>query len=86
MFLIFCILASRSRSRSGGRRSPPRRRHDDSPRRGGGGGGGGGYNAESRTVAVFNLSDRTEEYEIVRIFERYGKIEVKIIFFNFITV
>ena len=33
---------------------------------------------ESNTLAIFNLYYRTDEDELRRIFERYGKIEVKL--------
>ena len=33
---------------------------------------------ESNTLAIFNLYYRTDEEELIRIFERYGKIEVSL--------
>ena len=34
-------------------------------------------NEESNTLAIFNLYYKTDQDELRRIFERYGKIEVK---------
>ena len=36
----------------------------------------GRRNEESTTVAIFNLYYKTDEEELRRIFERYGKIDV----------
>ena len=61
-FKTFPIFSNRSKSRH--------RSSSDS------GGGGSGSGEESHTLAIFNLYYRTDEDELRRIFERYGKIEV----------